>query len=353
MAEPIQRANFGRMPSGAEVDAFTLRNHQGMEAQIITYGGIVTRLTASDRHGRFADVVLGHDTLAEYLANNQYFGGLIGRYANRIARGAFTLDGKNHRLAINSGTNSMHGGVFGFDRVIWKAIETVVTSAGPQLTLKYVSRDGEEGYPGTLSVNAIYTLTDDNSLRLDFIATTDKPTVVNLTQHSYFNLCGSGNVHGHVLQINADLFAPLDETQIPTGELRSVTNSPFDFRRPRAIGDRIKAADEQIQFANGYDHHWVVQKSPGDLALMASVREPSSGRQLNVISGEPGLQFYSGNSLDGSITGKGGWTYTSRSGFCMEPQHFPDSPNQAAFPSTVLRPRDTYRNTIIYGFSAH
>jgi aldose 1-epimerase len=341
------------MPSGVEIDAFRLSNRRGMETQIITYGGIVTRLMVEDREGRFSDVVLGHDTLAEYLANNQYFGGLIGRFANRIAGGAFTLDGKHRRLARNDGSNSLHGGMVGFDKVVWTATEAVATSECCRLRLEYVSRDGEEGYPGTLSVAATYTLTEDNRLTLDFSATTDKSTVVNLTQHSYFNLAGRGDVLGHLLQINADVFAVLDDVQIPTGELRAVAGSPFDFRQARTIGASLDASDPQLRLARGYDHHWVARKPPQQSGLVATVMEPASGRRMDVFSSAPGLQFYSGNSLDGRIKGKDGRSYTAHSGLCLEPQHCPDSPNQPAFPSVILRPTEAYTHAIIYRFSAH
>jgi len=324
-----------------------------MEAKIMTYGGIVTRLTAPDRKGQFADVVLGHDAFADYARDNSpYFGALIGRFGNRIAKGHFTLNGKQYTLAINDPPNSLHGGKVGFDKVVWKVARAHSTAAGPQLTLTYLSPDGEEGYPGALSVTAVYTLTNDNALRLDYSATTDKDTVVNLTQHSYFNLRGHGDILSHVLQIDADRFTPVDKTVIPTGELKSVANTPFDFRKPTAIGARIDAADEQIQFGRGYSHNWVINKKPGELARMASVYEPESGRVLEVSSTEPGLLLYTGNFLDGTQPAKGGSTYALRTGFCLEPEHFPDAPNQPQFPSTVLKPGQTYKNTIIYRFSA-
>jgi aldose 1-epimerase len=348
----ITSAPFGKTPAGAAVEIYTLRNSRGMEAKIMTYGGIVTRLTAPDRNGHFADIVLGHDKLAPYIKDNPYFGALIGRYGNRIAKGRFELDGKQYSLATNNGPNSLHGGNVGFDKVVWKAAAMESTPQGPQLTLKYVSRDGEEGYPGTLTVTAVYTLTEDDALRLDYSATTDKDTIVNLTQHSYFNLRGHGDILGHVVQIDADRFTPVDSTLIPTGELKSVTNTPFDFRKPTAIGARIEQADEQLKNGKGYDHNWVINKQPGDLTRLATVYEPETGRVLEVSSTEPGLQFYSGNFLDGTLPAKGGGTYAFRTGFCMEPQHFPDSPNQPKFPSVVLKPGQTYKNTIVYRFSA-
>jgi aldose 1-epimerase len=346
---PISRAPFGRTPDGAPVELYTLRNSQGAEARIMTYGGIVVSLKMPDRAGRMGDVVLGYDTLAEYIEENPYFGCLVGRYGNRIANGTFQLDGQTYRLAQNNGPNHLHGGLKGFDRVVWRA-RAFNSPLGPALELNYLSPDGEEGYPGNLSVTAVYTLTEDNALRLDFAAVTDRPTVVNLTHHSYFNLAGRGDILGHEVMIHADRFTPVDETLIPTGELRPVDGTPFDFRTATPIGARIDQENEQLQFGGGYDHNWVINKPYGQFGLQAWVYEPTSGRVMEVLSTEPGLQFYSGNFLDGTLTGKGGWTYEHRTGFCMEPQHFPDSPNQPDFPSTVLRPGETYRNTIVYRF---
>ena len=343
---------FGILSDGAPVQRFALRNRRGMEVEILDYGGTVTRLTAPDGKGRYADVVLGHRTLDDYLANRQYFGCLVGRHANRIRNGRFALAGVEHSLGINSGAHSLHGGVRGFDKVVWSVTEADVTSEGPTLRLEYVSRDGEEGYPGTLAVSAVYTLTEDDSLRLDCTATTDALTVVNLTQHSYFNLNGAPDVLGHVLQIPAQRFTVTDASQIPTGELRSVLGGPFDFRQPTRIGERIGADDEQLRAGNGYDHNWVIDKPPGELGLVASVFEPGSGRRLDVLSTAPGVQFYSGNSLDGSLIGKNGWSYGFRSGLCLEPQGFPDAPNHPTFPSSCLRPGDVYRTTIIHRFTA-
>lgn len=341
---------FGTTPDGAAVELYTLRNSSGMEAKISNYGGIVVSLRVPDRAGHYGDVVLGYDRLAGYLKETPYFGCLVGRYGNRIARGKFTLEGQTYSLATNNYPNALHGGLKGFDKVVWQA-KASRTKAGPTLELTYVSKDGEEGYPGNLAVKAVYTLTEDNGLRLDYTATTDKPTVVNLTQHSYFNLAGKGDILGHVVEMPADRFTPVDATLIPTGELRPVEGTPFDFRKPTTIGARIQQEDEQLRFGGGYDHNWVFPKKSGSLSLLARVSEPTTGRVLEVLSTEPGLQFYTGNFLDGKIVGKRGQSYAYRSGFCMEPQHFPDSPNQPAFPSTVLRPGDTYRNTIIYRFS--
>jgi aldose 1-epimerase len=346
----ISRRPFGEAPDGTPVQLFTLRNSRGAEAQICNYGGIVTSLKVPDRQGKFGDVVLGYDNLAGYLRESPYFGSLIGRYGNRISSGKFTLNGKQYTLATNNYPNALHGGIKGFDKVVWTPT-VLATSEGTSLQLEYVSRDGEEGYPGTLRVKAVYTLTEDNGLKLIYTATTDQDTVVNLTQHSYFNLAGKGDVLGHVVMIPADKFTPVDSTLIPTGELKPVEGTPFDFRKPTAIGARINQDDEQLTFGKGYDHNWVINKRSGELTLMARVYEPTTGRVLEVLSTEPGLQFYSGNFLDGTITGKRGWVYQFRNGFCMEPQHYPDSPNQPNFPSVVLKPGQVYGNTIIYRFS--
>lgn len=342
---------FGTAPDGTPVEIYTLRNKAGVEARICTYGGIVVSLKVPDRSGILGDVVLGYDSLDGYLKSSPYFGCLVGRYGNRIAKGQFSLDGVRYTLATNNGPNHLHGGVQGFDKRVWKASATS-SGEGPRLELTYVSPDGEEGFPGTLSVKAVYTLTADNGLRLDYEATTDKPTVLNLTQHSYFNLAGKGDILGHDVQIDADRFTPVDATLIPTGELKPVVGTPFDFRKPTAIGARIHQADEQLTFGGGYDHNWVISKPSGQFAVQARVYEPTTGRILEVLSTEPGLQFYCGNFLDGTLTGKGGWVYGHRHGFCMEPQHFPDSPNQPLFPSVVLRPGRTFRSTILYRFSA-
>jgi len=347
----IHRELLGKLPCGARVERFSLASRTGMAADILSYGGIVTRLTAPDKQGHYADVVLGHRTLSGYLANPQYFGCLIGRNANRIRHGQFSIDGVRYAVDINAGPHSLHGGRRGFDKVLWNVTEAEVSADGPRLRLDYVSPDGEQGYPGTLSVSVVYTLADDDSLRLEYTATTDRPTVVNLTQHSYFNLNGAPDVLGHVLRIPAQRVLSTDDTQIPTGELRDVTGSPFDFRLPTAIGERIGADDEQLRIGNGYDHNWVIDKPAGELGLVASVLEPASGRRLEVLATAPGLQFYSGNSLDGSLRGKDGRVYGFRSGFCLEPQGFPDSPNQPAFPSVCLRPGEIYRSTIIQRFS--
>jgi len=347
----LTSAPFGTTRDGQPVQVYTLRNTHGVEARIINYGGIVLSIKVPDRHGRMGDVVLGYDTLAEYEKASPYFGCLIGRYGNRIAKGRFTLNGQTYTLATNNYPNALHGGLKGFDKVVWNVVKAEVGPRGPRLELGYLSQDGEEGYPGNLRVNAVYTLTDDNALQLDYTATTDKDTIVNLTQHSYFNLAGQGDILGHVVSINADKFTPVDSTLIPTGELRPVEGTPFDFRKPTPIGARINAQDEQLRFGGGYDHNWVINNPQGGLVVQARVTEPTTGRVLEVLSTEPGLQFYSGNFLDGTLRGKGGWVYQHRHGFCMEPQHFPDSPNQPNFPSVVLKPGQTYRNTIVYRFS--
>jgi aldose 1-epimerase len=348
----IAKDPFGTV-DGTPVDIYTLRNHHGAEARISNYGGIVVSLKVPDKNGQLADVVLGYDKLEDYLKETPYFGALIGRYGNRIAKGRFTLDGVTYQLATNNYPNALHGGLKGFDKRVWEA--TVLNGPeGPGLELHYTSRDGEEGYPGTLTVKAVYRLTPDNALRLDYTATTDKDTVLNLTQHSYFNLAGqgSGDILKHEVMMPADRYTPVDSTLIPTGELAPVEGTPFDFRKPTAIGARINQENEQLKFGKGYDHNWVFNKKIGDLTLLARVTEPSSGRILEVLSTEPGLQFYSGNFLDGTLKGKGGKVYNFRNGFCMEPQHFPDSPNQPNFPSVVLKPGQVYKNTIIYRFSA-
>ena len=349
----VSASDYGVMPDGTVVSQYTLINTKGMSAVIINYGGIVTHLKVPDREGKLGDIVLGYDKLEDYIANNPYFGALIGRYGNRIAKGQFSIDGKKCQLAANNGPNALHGGLKGFDKVVWEATAGV-TSDGPALTLKYRSKDGEEGYPGNLAVTAVYTLTEDNGLKVEFKATTDKPTVCNLTHHSYFNLkdAGKSKILDHQVTINADKFNPVDSTLIPTGELRPVANTPFDFRKPHTIGERIAADNEQLKFGAGYDHNWILNKdTAGALSLVATVYEPASGRVMEVLTTEPGLQFYVGNFLDGSNVGKGGLAYQHRTGFCMEPQHYPDSPNQPSFPSTVLRPGQTFENTIIYRFS--
>lgn len=353
----ITKASFGQMPDGTPIELYTLRNSKGAEADIMTYGGIVQQLKMPDRNGNVADVVLGFDNLNgytsdTYLKNCAYFGALIGRYGNRIGGAQFTLNGTTYTLAKNNNGNTLHGGIKGFDKVVWKAVKADVGPEGPRLELSYFSKDGEEGFPGNLNVTATYTLTDENALKLEFKATTDKPTVVNLTHHSYFNLRGQGNgdILSHVVYINANQTTPVDKELIPTGTFADVTGTPFDFRTPAPIGARINDPDPILQYGPGYDHNWVLNKRLGKFGLAARVTEPTTGRVMEVWTDQPGLQFYAGNFLDGTITGKDGKVYQRRTGFCMEPQHYPDSPNKPNFPSTVLNPGDTYHCTIVYKF---
>ena len=331
-------------------ETYLLRGPAGMEAVITTYGGTVMSLKVPDARGILDDVVLGHERAENYVKASPYFGCLVGRYGNRIAKAKFSLDGRDCVLAANDGENSLHGGIKGFDKVVWDA-RPLPSGSGAALELHYLSKDGEEGFPGNLDVTARYTLTADRALRVDFSATTDRKTIVNLTHHSYFNLAGKGDILGHEVFLNAKRFTPVTASLIPTGELRPVAGTPFDFTRPTAIGARIDADDEQIRFGGGYDHNWVIDKPLGELGLVARVHEPTSGRVMEVLSTEPGTQFYTGNYLDGTITGKRGWRYAKRSAFCIEPQHYPDSPNQPSFPSVVLAPGETYETTIIYRFS--
>ena len=348
-APPVKREPFGQMPDGAAVEIFTLRNAAGVEVRAISYGGIITSLRVPDRSGTFDDIVLGFDRLDGYLKDPPFFGAIIGRYGNRIAKGQFTLDGATYELATNNGPNHLHGGNKGFDKVLWTAAPVEGKNA---VTFTRTSPDGEEGYPGNLQVQVTYTLTDQNELIVDYRATTDKATVVNLTQHSYFNLAGqaSGDILGHELMLNADRYTPVDGTLIPTGELAPVEGTPFDFRTPTAIGARIGDADPQLKNGQGYDHNWVLNRSGDGLQLAARVVEPKTGRTLEVRTSEPGIQFYSGNFLDGTLTGKQGATYNHRTGFCLETQHFPDSPNHPNFPSTTLRPGEEYRTTTVFTF---
>jgi aldose 1-epimerase len=350
MTSSITKTAYGQTQSGQPIDLYTMKNAAGMEADIITFGGTLVSLKVPGRGGQTADVVLGFDNLAGYEAKGPFFGALVGRYGNRIAKGRFKLDGVEYKLAINDGPNSLHGGLKGFDKKVWQARE--VPGGDPALELTYVSKDGEEGYPGTLTAKATYTLTAANELRIDYSATTDKDTVVNLTNHSYFNLAGQGegDILGHAMQINASKFTPVDATLIPTGELRPVDGTPFDFRQPTAIGARINNDDEQLKLGGGYDHNFVVDGHAGTLRLAARVTEPTSGRVLEVSTTEPGVQFYTGNFLNGDAKGKGK-VYQKRYGFCLETQHFPDSPNQPAFPTTTLKPGAEYKSTTVFKFS--
>ncbi len=349
--DTLVHAPFGTTPDGKAVELYTLRNAHGMQVRIATYGGTVTSLTAPDRAGHYADVVLGYDDLAGYLKGGAYLGALVGRYANRIAHGTFTLDGKRYTLTRNDGDNTLHGGAVGFNKVVWSVVAARVTAQGPQLALSYLSADGESGFPGNLKIRAVYTLTDDDTLRLEYRATSDSDTVVSFSQHNYFNLRGSGDVLGHVVQINAARFTPVDGQLIPTGELRAVAGTPFDFRHPTAIGTHIGDPDEQLRLGKGYDHNFVIDSGSASLRPAASVYEPTSGRVLEVLSTQPGLQLYTGNHLDG-FTGKGGAIYQPRSGLCLEPQHFPDSPNHPDFPSTLLRAHQAYHSLMVWRFRA-
>jgi aldose 1-epimerase len=348
---------WGRTADGAETALYTLVNAKGMEADISNYGAIVVRLTAPDRDGKWDDVVLGYNTLEEYLADTPYFGAVVGRYGNRIADGKFTLDGVTYKLATNNDPGGipchLHGGEKGFDKVVWEAIP-VVKNGTVGLRLHYLSKDGEEGYPGNLNVTVWYWLTNNNELKVQYRATTDKATPLNLTQHSYFNLKGEGigDILGHELMLNADHTTPVDAGLIPAGKIAPVEGTPFDFRKPHTIGQRVNDDDEQLKFGGGYDHNWVLNNQDGDLALAATVYEPSSGRFMEVLTTEPGLQFYCGNFLNGSNVGKRGKPYNFRNGFCLETQHYPNSPNTPAFPSTILRPGETYESTTIYRFSS-
>jgi len=351
--EGITKKPFGTLPDGRDVEMYALTNHNGMRASITTYGGIVASLTAPDRNAEFADVVLGFSDLDGYLAGHPYFGAIVGRYGNRIAGGSFNLDDQTYVLAQNNNGNNLHGGIEGFDKALWLA-QPQSLPEGPQLRLTHVSADSEEGYPGRLDVMVNYTLTHDNAFRIDYRATTDTPTHVNLTNHSYFNLAGpgGGDILGHEVLINADRFTPVDDGLIPTGEIRGVDGTPMDFRQPVAIGKRIDDANEQLHFGSGYDHNWVLNKNDSDLSLAARVFEPTSGRVMEVLTSEPGVQFYTANFLDGSLTGKGGTVYGRRCALCLETQHFPDSPNRPEFPTTVLRPGEVYETTTVYRFSA-
>ena len=346
----LTSADFGKTPEGVPVKIYTLTNDHGLEARITNYGGIVVSLKTPDRKGIMADIVLGSDTLADYVNSpSPYFGALIGRYGNRIGRARFSLDGVEYKLAANNGANSLHGGTRGFNKVVWTPRE--LPDGGLELT--YLSKDGEEGYPGNLTVTVDYHLTNANELKIDYTATTDKNTVLNLTNHSYFNLKGAGNgdILDHIVMLNADRFTPVDAGLIPTGELRPVSGTPFDFRKPTSIGARIQQNDEQLKLGNGYDHNWVLNKSGAGPSLAARVEEPTTGRVLEVLTDQPGVQFYTGNFLDGTVKAKGGKKYPFRSGLCLETQHFPDSPNKPNFPSTLLKPGQQFNSTTVYRFT--
>ncbi len=344
----LETADFGAV-DGRPVKLFILTNDTGAQVSITEYGGIVVSLNVPDRNGSLGDVVLGYDNLESYVADTPYFGAITGRYANRIAEGRFEIDGTAYQLPVNNPPNSLHGGNKGFDKVVW---EGTPAASGDSVEFAYTSADGEEGYPGQLEAKVTYTWTDDNELRIRYEARTDKPTVLNLTNHSYFNLKdgGESSILQHEMSINADRFTPIDENLIPTGELAAVDGTPLDFREATPIGARIEDENEQLGFGAGYDHNYVVGREAEGLALAATVHDPSTGRTMDVRTEEPGIQFYSGNFLDGHHLGKGGVAYEHRSGFCLETQHFPDSPNQPDFPSTVLRPGETYSTSTVYKF---
>ncbi len=351
-ARTFDSRSFGSLPSGESVELFTLRNPSGMEASITNYGARLVSLKVPDRNGNFADVVLGFDSLDGYLKPNPYFGAVVGRYGNRIAHARFVLDGATYTLAKNDGDNTLHGGLKGFDKVLWTARDASANGV-PAVQLTYLSKDGEEGFPGNLNVTVTYTLTPDNALHIDYAATTDKDTVLNITNHSYFNLAGQGSglILGHVLTLNASRFTPVDAGLIPTGELRPVDGTPLDFRKPTPIGERIDSTDPQIVLGKGYDHNFVIDRSAPGVALAARVLDPASGRVMEVSTDQPGVQFYTGNFLDGSVTGKDGKSYPRRSALCLETQHFPDSPNQPSFPPVVLHPGDHFQSTTVFHFS--
>ncbi len=353
-ASSIETEPYGVLPSGEPVTLYTLTNETGMQVSVIDLGGIIVRLRTPDRDGKLDDVVLGCASLESYLKDSPYFGCITGRYCNRIANGEFTLGGTSYTLAKNNGAHHLHGGTEGFNRKLWKAAPGVKDNA-PSVVLSYTSPDGEEGYPGNLTCRVVYTLTNENALRVDYHAVTDKPTVVNLTNHSYFNLAGAAKAQpilDHVLQLHASRFTPTDSEAIPTGEIQPVKGSPLDFTSPTRIGDRIEAGHEQIRFGKGYDHNYVIDGDLGTLRPAARVHEPVTGRVLEIETTDAGIQFYTGNFLDGSFEGKDGVAYPQRSGFCLEEQKYPDSPNHPAFPSAALQPGETYSKTTVYKFSA-
>jgi len=349
----VTRAPFGKLKDGSAVEVFTLTNAKGVEVRAITYGGIIQSWKVPDKAGKLADVVLGFDTIDGYQTDHPFFGAIIGRYGNRIGNAQFSLDGRTYKLAANNGPNNLHGGARGFDKQLWTG-EIVKSDRGQAVAFSRTSPDGEEGFPGTLKVRVTYILTDQNGLIVEYEASTDKATPVNLTQHSYFNLAGegSGTILDHQLMINAERYTPVNDTLIPTGELAPVAGTAFDFRKPTRIGDRIDQPDVQLKNGKGYDHNWVLNHEQSGLQLAARVFEPKSGRTLEITTSEPGLQFYAGNFLDGTIKGKQGHVYGHRSGFCLETQHFPDSPNKPSFPSTILKPGQQYRTTTVFTFAA-
>ena len=348
----IEKVSFGQTKDGKNTDLYTLTNANGLVAKITNYGGTVTQLWVPDRDGKLADILLGFDNVSDYEEKSPYFGSLIGRYGNRIGNAKFTLDGKEYKLPANDGKNTLHGGVKGFDKVVWDA-EPVKNCDGVGLKLHYLSKDMEEGFPGNLDVTVTYTLTNKNQLIIDYEATTDKPTVCNLTNHNYYNLAGQGNgdILGHKLMINADTYTPVDDGLIPTGEVAPVKGTPMDFTKPKAIGARINNDDTQLKYGKGYDHDWVLNKKGSKMSLAAKVYEPTTGRVMKIYTNEPAIQFYAGNFLDGTITGKEGKVYKHRYAFCLETQHYPDSPNKPEFPTTTLLPGQTYKTRTVHKFT--
>lgn len=348
----INKVQFGTTNDGKATDLYTLVNTKGMSAQITNFGATLVSLRYPQQTGGTTDIALGYDSLEDYEQGAAYFGSTVGRYANRIADGTFSIHGRPYRLNKNEGNNHLHGGYQGFHKAIWEA-ETRMTAAGPGVILTYLSRDGEEGYPGNLSATVVYTLTNENELRIDYFAETDETTVINMTHHSYFNLAGagSGDILDHVVTIYADQFTPIDDRLIPTGELRDVKGTPMDFLSPHAIGERIDMRDEQLNFGHGYDHNWVLNRSADALAPAAKVTEPKTGKTLEVFTTQPGMQFYTGNFLSSRIIGKDKQAYSHRGGFCLETQNFPDTPNRPEFPSAILEPGRKYEQTTIYRFS--
>ena len=348
----VEKKSFGTLSNGKQVTMFTLKNTVGATAEIIDYGATVVSLTAPDRNGKYEDVVLGYDNVEGYVRGSTYFGAIVGRYGNRIGKGKFTLDGKTYQLKTNNGENHLHGGVIGYNKVLWNG-EIVKSEAGAAVAFTYVSPDGEEGYPGTVTLKVTFTLTNNNELKIDYEGTTDKPTVLNPTHHGYFNLSGNPTttIADHQLMINADATTAVDKGLIPTGEIAKVDSTPFDFRTPTAIGARINVDNVQLKFGGGYDHNWVLNNVDGKVHLVATVYEAKSGRYMELLTNQPGLQFYSGNFLNGMVAGKGGIKYQFRSALCLEAQGFPDSPNKPTFPSVTLKPGETYKQTTIYKFS--
>lgn len=349
----IKKDLFGKLSDGREVYSYTLTNSSGSQVKIINYGAVVVSLLVPDKNGKFADIVTGYENPQGYETGTSYFGAIVGRYGNRIGKGQFKLNGKSYQLTINDGPNHLHGGTIGFNKVLWDAEENK-SKSGPSLKLTYTSKDGEQGYPGTLNISVIYTLTDKNELRIDYKATTDKPTILNPTHHSYFNLSGDfkNTILDHELTIDADSITPIDSTLITTGKMLSVKNTPFDFKKPTKIGLHINDNDEQIKFGKGFDHNWVLNNyRAGKVRKVVTLYEPVSGRLMEVLTDQPGMQFYSGNFMNGTSKGKDGATYPYRTGLCLEAQHYPDSPNKPKFPTVTLRPGATYKQTTIYRFS--